>query len=82
MYMSYCRFEGTRAELNVCMDEVTDHYNEEAEYEVSDNEITQFKDMVYEVVDFLKNTDIIDDDVEINHEQLDRICLMMAKGGE
>lgn len=82
MYMSYCRFEGTRAELNVCMNEVTNHYNEEAEYEVSDNEITQFKDMVYEVVDFLKNTDIIDDDVEINHEQLDRICLMMAKGGE
>lgn len=82
MYMSYCRFEGTRAELNACMDVVQMHYNEEAEYEVSDKEITEFKKMIYEVVDFLQNTEIIDDEGEIDNEQLDRVCEMMGKSYE
>ena len=46
MYMSYCRFEGTLAELRACMSEVYDHVNEEAEYEVSDREINYFRQMV------------------------------------
>lgn len=82
MYMSYCRFEGTRAELNACMDVVQEHYNEEAEYEVSDREITEFKKMIYEVVDFLQNTEIIDDEGEIDNEQLDRVCEMMGQAYE
>jgi hypothetical protein len=64
------------------MDVVHEHYNEEAEYEVSDREITEFNKMIYEVVDFLQNTEIIDDEGEIDHEQLDRVCEMMGQAYE
>lgn len=79
MYMSYCRFEGTRMELNRCMNEVQDHINESAEYEVSKNEIEQFKQMVYEFVGFLYDNAILDTYGEINEETLDEVCESMAK---
>lgn len=82
MYMSYCRYEGTAAELNVCLEDVREHVYEEAEYEVSDREITNFKRMVTRFHEFMQEMDLIDECGELNHEELDRICLAMAKGYE
>lgn len=82
MYMSYCRYEGTAAELNVCLEDVKEHVYEEAEYEVSDREITNFKQMVTRFHEFMQEMDLINEYGELNHEELDRICLAMAKGYE
>ena len=54
MYMSYCRYEGTAAELNVCLEDVREHVYEEAEYEVSDREITNFKHLVTRFHEFMQ----------------------------
>ena len=77
MYMSYCRFEGTRHELDACIGEVYDHYNEEAEYEVSENEIENFRRMVHNFVELLNDTGILDEDGEINNDALDGVCETM-----
>ena len=82
MYMSYCRFEGTLSELRACMDTVDEHINEEAQYEVSDKEITCFKNMVQEFVEWLTNTSILDDEGSVDWEELDRVCDMMGKSYE
>jgi hypothetical protein len=79
MYMSYCRFEGTRRELAVCLNEVIDHVNEEAEYEVSDPEIRHFKNMIVNFVDFLHDMCLLDDDGYLDREELDKVCQAMAK---
>lgn len=79
MYMSYCRFEGTREELTVCLNEVTDHVNEEAEYEVSDPEIRHFKNMIVNFVDFLHDMCLLDDEGYLDREELDKVCQAMAK---
>lgn len=50
MYMSYCKFEGTRMELNSCLNTVEEHVNHEAEYAVSENEINNFQQMVIDFV--------------------------------
>ena len=84
MYMSYCRFEGTLHELRACMAEVGEHVNEDAEYEVSDNEIRQFRMMVDEIVTFLQDNLLIDEHGELDEEELDNVCEKMAQsfGGE
>lgn len=79
MYMSYCRFEGTRRELAACLNEVTDHVNEEAEYEVSDPEIRHFKNMIVNFVDFLHDMCLLDDEGYLDREELDKVCQVMAK---
>lgn len=79
MYMSYCRFEGTREELAVCLNEVTDHVNEEAEYGVSDPEIRHFKNMIVNFVDFLHDMCLLDDEGYLDREELDKVCQAMAK---
>ena len=79
MYMSYCRFEGTRGELAACLNEVTDHVNEEAEYEVSDPEIRHFKNMIVNFVDFLHDMCLLDDEGYLDREELDKVCQAMAK---
>lgn len=80
MYMSYCRFEGTKAELSACLTEVEDHIYEEAEYEVSDREIGHFRQMVESFVSFLGEHDLLDEDGELDEEVLDAICETMKKG--
>ena len=77
MYMSYCRFEGTRAEMRACIDVVEDHINEEAEYEVSENEIDQFRSIVNDMVTFLRENDIIDYDTEVDENALEKVCESM-----
>ena len=79
MYMSYCRFEGTKAELNACIGEVCDHINGVAEYEVSDREIDCFRDMVKSFVEFLQETEIIDENGELSEEALDSVCYDMTR---
>lgn len=77
MYMSYCRFEGTKHELNACINDVEDHVMEEAEYEISESEIACFRTMVMNFVDFLNDMAITD--AEIDMEALDEVCEAMKK---
>ena len=84
MYMSYCRFEGTKHELGACMGTVEEHVNEEAEYEVSENEVRHFREMVVSFVDFLNDMCLLEDYAEINDGALDEVCEAMKKsyGGD
>ena len=79
MYMSYCRFEGTAAELRACLGDVEEHINEEAEYEVSDREIRSFRSMVEDFVNFLNENELLDEDGELNEDELDRVCELMKQ---
>lgn len=79
MYMSYCRFEGTRRELEACLQEVEEHVNEEAEYEVSDHEIAHFKKMIVDFVGWLNDMCLLDGDGELDGDELDRVCESMAQ---
>lgn len=79
MYMSYCRFEGTRRELEACLQEVEEHVNEEAEYEVSDHEIAHFKKMIVDFVGWLNDMCLLDDEGYLDREELDKVCQAMAK---
>jgi hypothetical protein len=81
MYMSYCRFEGTRAELRACLNDAQDHINGEAEYEISASEIKCFKDILNDMVDFLNDNCLIDEDGMLDREALDDVCRAMAKAG-
>lgn len=80
MYMSYCRFEGTKQELNACIAEVEEHIYQEAEYEVSDHEIRHFRQMVETFVSFLDEHQLLDEYGELDEDKLDEICESMKKG--
>lgn len=82
MYMSYCRFEGTRHELMACLEEVQNHLDGTAEYEVSSREIDCFQNMVETFFDFMQENGLIDWDVEIDKDALSQICEDMAKKSE
>lgn len=82
MYMSYCRFEGTRSELAACLGEVEDHINMEAQYEVSEKEINHFRRMVKMFVEFLQEQELLNEEGELDKEVLDRVCESMAHGYE
>lgn len=77
MYMSYCRFEGTCQEMKACLNEVDDHIYEEAEYDVSENEIRNFRNMMVHIADWMAEQELLDEYGEINHERLDEICEQM-----
>lgn len=79
MYMSYCRFEGTRAELRTCLNVVEEHVNEEAEYEVSENEIRNFKQMIIMIHDFMYEMNLLDENGDLNMERLEDIAEYMAE---
>ena len=79
MYMSYCRFEGTHQELKACLNDVEEHVNEEAEYEVSDREINHFRSMVEDFVGWLNDMALLDEDGDIDRDALDQVCAAMAK---
>ena len=84
MNMSYCRQENTYAALRECLDDVCQHVNEEAEYEVSDREIREFRNMVKYFHSFLCDMELLDEDGNLDKEALDEVCEAMAKcyGGE
>ena len=79
MYMSYCRFEGTLDELRVCLNDVDEHVNGEAEYEVSDREINQFRNMIEYFVGWLNDQALLDEDGCLDYDELDQVCEAMAK---
>lgn len=79
MYMSYCRFEGTHQELKACLADVDEHLAEMAEYEVSEDEVDHFRDMVMDFFGWMQDSELITEDGELDEEQLDRICDMMRK---
>ena len=54
MYMSYCRFEGTHQELKACLADVDEHLAEMAEYEVSEDEVDHFRDMVKDFIGWMQ----------------------------
>ena len=78
MYMSYCRFEGTHAELRACLDIVDEHVNEEAEYPVSEDEIRHFRSMVLEFASWLQDHSLIDEDGYVDDAALDEVCVAMG----
>ena len=82
MYMSYCRFEGTRQELRACLTDVEEHVNGEAEYPVSQNEIRHFENMVREFVDWLHDAALLDDEGYLDEDALDNALDAMATAGE
>ena len=82
MYMSYCRHEGTLHELRGCISDVQEHIDGEAEYTVSEQEISCFKMMVEEFWSFLDENSLIDIDGGLDVDKLDEICEAMAKKAE
>lgn len=79
MYMSYCRHEGTLAELRACLADVEEHVNGEAEYEVSDREIDCFQNMVGTFVDWLHDMELLDDEGKLDRDALMDVCDSMKK---
>ena len=80
MYMSYCRFEGTRMELSACLAEVGDHICHEAEYAVSEGEIENFEMMVESFYNFLQDAQLITEYGELDREALENVCESMKSG--
>ena len=78
MYMSYCRFEGTSRELAACLNEVEDHISGCAEYKVSANEILHFRRMMEQVVEFMADNELLDEDGYLDYDKLDEVCEAMA----
>lgn len=77
MYMSYCRYEGTRMELQVCLENATEHINGEAEDAVSDREIEWFRRMVGEFAEWLQDMALLDENGYLDEDALDEICESM-----
>jgi len=82
MYMSYCRFEGTRMELNACLNDVEEHVNGEAEYPVSENEVNHFRWMVENFAGWLHDMALLDDEGYLDEDALNEVCDDMMKGKE
>lgn len=66
-------------ELRACLNEVDDHVMESAEYEISNNEINHFRQMVIEFVGFMKDNDLLDENGDLNFTELDHVCTNMAQ---
>lgn len=82
MYMSYCRFEGTRAEINACLNAVEEHVNGEADFPVSGNETNNFQHMVRDFVDWLHDMALLDDEGYLDEDALNDVCDDMMKTRE
>ena len=79
MYSSYCRFEGTRMELDACLAEVEEHVNGDSEYPVSESEVGYFWDMVKDFVGWLHDMALLDNEGHLNEDALDDMCEDMTK---
>lgn len=82
MYMSYCRYSGTAQELRVCLNDVEEHVNGEAEDAVSDGEIDSFVGMVEMFHGWLLDMGLLKDDGELDRDELDNVCSRMMRGLE
>lgn len=66
-------------ELQSCFDTVNDHVNGDADCAISEREIYNFKRMIDEIAEFLRENDLLDEDGEINQTALDDICNFMRE---
>lgn len=82
MYMSYCRCEGTLHEMRAVLEDVEYHIHESAPHRMSDGEIQSFKSMVTEFVNWINDMGLLEDEVYLDDEELDRVCYAMAHGYE
>ena len=82
MYMSYCRFEGTKAELNACLAVAEEHANDEAEYKVSQREIENFEDLIRTFHAFLIDYEILDEAGSIDEAALEGLLYKMSQAAE
>lgn len=82
MYMSYCRFEGTLAELRACLWSVEEHADGNAEFPVSDREINCYNDMVAAFFNHMQEMGYIDWDVTLDLDALQQVSEQMRKGEE
>lgn len=82
MYMSYCRYEGTRDELRVCLKDAEEHINGEAEYKVSETEIHHFENMIREFTDWLHDMALLDEDGYLNDDALNEVLESMKTANE
>ena len=82
MYMSYCRFEGTRQELRACLNDVDEHVNGEAEYKVSESEIGHFENMIRDFVDWLHDMELLDEEGYLDDDALNEVLDSMNKANE
>lgn len=80
MYMSYCRFEGTKHELDACLSVADEAIMGEAEYPVSEDETAYFKLMIENVLDFLQENDVISDEINYDEDKLYDIMRLMERG--
>ena len=79
MYMSYCRMEGTHAELKACFNDVEEHIYEEAERRISESEIQHFRGMVFEFYDFLSENDLLDNEGNLKKGEFNELCEKLKK---
>lgn len=79
MYMSYCRYEGTYNELRRCLHDAQEHIDEEAEYDVSEDEIQHFRNMVELFHEFLRDNSLMDCDGRLDWTAIDAVCEAMKK---
>ena len=78
--MNNKKFQNALYDLRACMYDVDEHINAEAEHKVSDEEINAFRQMVYEMQDFLVNgICVLDDDKQIDLGQLEFVCDAMSR---
>ncbi len=80
MNMSYCRYRNTLNDLRDCINDVTEHIREEAEYKVSSEEINAFRQMVYDFHELMAyEIGCIDDDGNLDEDALEKACEAMSK---
>lgn len=82
MYMSYCRYEGTYKELRRCLNDVEEHVEQYAEYEVSDEEIEWFKNMVELFHEFLCDHRLMDECGNLDMKAVEDVCDTMRRSYE
>lgn len=80
MNMSYCRYRNTLNDLRDCINEAMLHIRGEAEYKVSPEEITAFRQMVYNMHEFLAyEVGCIDEDGNLDEDALEKACEAMSR---
>lgn len=66
--------------IRACFNEVDKHTSDNPHAHVIDDiQITAFKTMIYEIFKWMQDNDLLMDDTEIDHDQLDRICTDLAR---
>lgn len=80
MNMSYCRYRNTLNDLRDCIYNATAHIREEAGYKVSTEEISAFRQMVYDMHEFLAyEVGCIDEDGNFDDDALEKACEAMSR---